>query len=84
MVGSSDIDFVLKIFAKSLSCIVTPFVRNTHGKSGNGFVCHLDRKKYNNLEVTAKQAARKCARELEVQRLLPLAGLAPTFRYSCK
>ena len=44
MAGSSDIDFVLKIFAKSLSCIVTPFVRNTHGKSGGGFVCHLDRK----------------------------------------
>ena len=44
MEGSSDIDFVLKIFAKSLSCVVTPFVRNSHGKSGGGFVRHLDRK----------------------------------------
>ena len=54
------------------------------GKVEAGLYVTLIEKYYNNLEVTAKQAARKCARELEVQRLLPLAGLAPTFRYSCK
>ena len=44
MEGSFDIDIVLKMFAKSLSYVVTPFVRNAHGKSGGGFVVHLNRK----------------------------------------
>lgn len=44
MEGSFDIDIVLKMFAKSLSYVVIPFVRNAHGKSGGGVVGHLNRK----------------------------------------
>lgn len=52
------------------------------GKVEAGLYVTLIEEYNNNFEVTEKQAARKCARELEVQRLLPFALLISPWRAS--